>query len=81
MPTNNLEVIAFAAKIAQKSLPSKVPFEIAKKSMSPMALSFWQENRRVDNKFLCKKLGYSLVYPDFKSGLKNCFSNLKKINS
>ena len=77
LPTNNLEVIAFAAKIAKKSLPSKVPFEIAKETMSPMALSFWQENRKVDNKLLCKTLGYSLIYPDFQSGLKNCFSELK----
>ena len=77
LPTNNLEVITFAAKIAKKSLPSKVPFEIAKKTMSPMALSFWQENRKVDNRLLCKKLGYNLIYPDFKSGLQNCFSKLK----
>ena len=76
LPTNNLEVIAFAAKIAKKPLPSRVPFEIAKKSMSPIALSFWQENRKVDNKLLCEKLGYSLIYPDFKSGLENCFSKL-----
>ncbi len=76
LPTNNLEVISFAAHLAQKSLPSKIPFDIAKKTMSPMALSFWQENRRVDNKLLCKKLGYSLIYPDFKSGLKNCFTKL-----
>ncbi len=76
LPTNNLEVIAFAAKIAKKTLPSTVPFEIAKKTMSPMALSFWQENRKVDNKLLCKKLGYSLIYPNFKSGLRNCFSKL-----
>jgi len=77
LPTNNLEVIDFAAKLAKKSLPSKVPFEIAKKTMSPMARSFWEENRKVDNKLLCKKLGYSLIYPDFKSGLKNCFLKLK----
>ena len=77
LPTNNLEVIAFAAKIANKSLPATVPFEIAKETMSPMALSFWQENRKVDNKLLCKQLGYSLIYPNFKSGLKNCFSKLK----
>ncbi len=77
LPTNNLEVIEFAAKLAKKSLPSKLPFEIAKQEMSPMALSFWQENRRVDNKLLCEKLGYSLIYPDFKSGLKDCFSKLK----
>ena len=77
LPTNNLEVIAFAAKVAKKSLPSTVPFEIAKETMSPMALSFWQENRKVDNKLLCKTLGYSLIYPNFKYGLKNCFSKLK----
>ena len=77
LPTNNLEVIAFAAKIAKKSLPSTVPFEIAKETMSPMELSFWKENRKVDNKLLCKTLGYSIIYPDFKSGLKNCFSKLK----
>ena len=76
MPTNNLEVIEFAAKLAKKPLPSTVPFEIAKKTMSPMALSFWQENRKVDNKLLCKELGYSLIYPNFKSGLKDCFSKL-----
>ena len=76
LPTSNLEVITFAAKIAKKSIPLKIPFEIAKKEMSPMALSFWQENRKVDNTLLCKKLGYSLFYPDFKSGLKNCFSEL-----
>ena len=75
LPTNNLEVITYAAKIAKILPPSKVPFEIAKKTMSPMALSFWQENRKVDNKLLCEKLGYSLIYPDFKSGLKNCFQN------
>jgi len=77
LPTSNLEVNTFAAKIAKKSIPLKIPFEIAKKEMSPMALSFWQENRKVDNKLLCQKLGYSLIYPDFKSGLKNCFSKLK----
>ena len=77
LPANNLDVINFAAKIAKKSLPSRVPFEIAQKTMSPMAISFWQENRKVDNKLLCKKLGYSLIYPDFKSGLKNCFLQLK----
>ncbi len=77
LPTNNLDVIAFAAKIAKTSLPSTIPFEVAKETMSKMALSFWQENRKVDNKLLCQKLGYPLIYPNFKSGLKNCFSKIK----
>ena len=76
LPTSNLEVITFAAQLIKQSLPKIIPFEIAKKAMSPMALSFWQENRKVDNELLCKKLKYSLIYPEFKSGLKNCFSEL-----
>ena len=74
LPTNNLEVINFAAKLAKKPLPSKIPFEIAAKSMSPMALSFWQENRKIENTLLCKKMGYSLIHPNFKSGLKTCLT-------
>ena len=48
------------------------PFEKAKKDLSPMALSFWQENRRVSNKMLCEELGYKLHQPDFHTGLKDC---------
>ena len=77
LPTNNLEVINFAAKLAETSIPITVPFEIAKNTMSPIALSFWQENRKIDNKLLCEKLGYSLIFPNFKSGLKDCFLQLK----
>jgi len=72
MPTANLEVLKFAASLIGSSLPPIEPFEIAIKKMSPMAQSFWQENRRVSNQLLCKKLGYSLIYPDYQTGLKNC---------
>ena len=74
---SNINNTSKIAKLAKKSLPSTVPFDIAKETMSPMALSFWKENRKVDNKLLCKELGYSLLYPNFKSGLKDCFSKLK----
>ena len=78
LPTNNLEVITFAAKLAKKSLPKTIPFDIAKNTMSPMALSFWQENRKVSNKILCTDLGYSLIHHDYKSGLKDCFFQLNQ---
>ena len=41
--------------------------------MSAMARSFWSENRRVRNTLLCRQLGYSLLHPDFKAGLQDCF--------
>tara|TARA_Y100001968_G_scaffold287740_1_gene289421 strand:+ start:1616 stop:2512 length:897 start_codon:yes stop_codon:yes gene_type:complete len=77
LPTANIEVLSYAAKLLNKSLPSVEPFEIAAKAMSPMALSFWQENRRVSNKLLCENLRYSLIHPDYRSGLKECFYQLK----
>jgi hypothetical protein len=36
--------------------------------MSPMALSFWADNRRVRNHLLCTELGYRLRYPSYREG-------------
>ncbi len=72
-PSSNTEVLTYAASLTGNSLPPIEPFEVASQSMSPMALSFWQENRRVSNQMLCKELGYCLLHPDYKSGLLDCF--------
>jgi hypothetical protein len=37
--------------------------------MSPMALSFWQECRRVRNDKLKRELGVTLRYPSYREGL------------
>ena len=57
-------------------MPEKILFEDAKKYLSPIAQSFWLENRRVSNKLLCKKLGYKLIYKNYQEGLKNCLVNI-----
>ena len=72
VPCSNIDVLSFAAYLTKKPLPPIEKFEIAAKSMSPMALSFWQENRKVCNHLLCTKLGYNLIHPDYKSGLQDC---------
>ncbi len=72
IPIANTEVIRYASKLLGRSLPPVEPFESAATKMSPMALSFWQENRRISNKLLCKDLGYTLIHPDYQSGLKDC---------
>ena len=61
-------------------MPKQVDFEEAKKNLSPIALSFWEENRRVSNSLLCKELGYQLIHKDYKSGLQNCLKYLKLTN-
>ncbi len=77
-PASNIEVMKYAANLLDQNLPPIQSFEKASKTMSPMALSFWQENRRVSNKRLCKDLGYKLIHSDYKSGLIDCLLTLKE---
>ncbi|AAP99076.1 oxidoreductase [Prochlorococcus marinus] len=72
VPATNVEVMSYAANLLKIPLPPIESFDIACKNMSPMALSFWQENRRVSNHVLCKTLGYQLIHSDYKSGLTDC---------
>ncbi len=77
VPSTNLDVMRYAASLLGASLPPVEQFDIAAKTMSPMALSFWQENRRVSNQMLCNQLGYSLIHADYRSGLRDCLLQAK----
>ena len=76
-PCSQIEVIKYGYKLLGLKMPKKKLFEEAKKDLSPIAKSFWIENRRVSNKLLCGKLGYKLIYKNYQAGLKNCLSCLK----
>ncbi len=80
-PSTNVEVLEYAASLLGSSLPPIQPFEIASKEMSPMALSFWEENRRVSNQMLCKKLGYPLLHPNYQVGLRDCLNQRNQSSS
>ena len=56
-------------------MPKPILFEDVKDELSPIAQSFWMENRRVSNKLLCETLGYKLIYKNYRMGLKNCYLN------
>ena len=77
-PCSQIEVIRYGYKLLGLKMPKKILFENAKKDLSPIAQSFWLENRRVSNKLLCKQLGYRLIYKNYQVGLNNCFTNFKK---
>lgn len=72
LPTSNLDVVRYGASLLNIPVPPIESFEVAAKNMSKMALSFWEENRRVSNKMLRDEIGYSLIHPDYKSGLRSC---------
>jgi nucleoside-diphosphate-sugar epimerase len=61
------EVIAFACDLLGVPKPPLVPF--AEAELSPMARSFYEDNKRVDNTRIKRELGVALRYPDYRSGL------------
>ena len=74
-PCSQIEVIQYCYDLLGLKMPKPILFEKAKKELSPMAQSFWMENRRVSNKLLCETLGYRLIYKNYKIGLKDCYFN------
>jgi len=76
-PTPPADPIAFAAQLLGVAPPPEIPFEQAAPTMSAMALSFWQECRRVRNDKLKRELGVSLRYPTYREGLRALFDERK----
>ena len=79
-PSSQIEVIEHSYKLLGFKMPEPMDFDDAKKILSPIALSFWEENRKVSNALLCQDLGYKLIHKNFKSGLKSCLEIIKQNN-
>jgi nucleoside-diphosphate-sugar epimerase len=62
-------VTGHAARLLALDPPPAITFEEARARMSPMALSFWMENRRVDNAATKAALGIAWRYPTWREGL------------
>lgn len=67
-PSPPEDVLAYAAELLGLPRPPEVPFDPA--DMSPMAASFYAENKRVRNDRIKAELGVSLRYPDYRAGLE-----------
>ncbi|MGK7868493.1 SDR family NAD(P)-dependent oxidoreductase [Falsiroseomonas sp. E2-1-a20] len=68
-PAGNAEVVAEAARLLGVAPPPEIPFEVARAGMSPMALSFWSENRRVASGATRAALGITWRCPTYREGL------------
>jgi nucleoside-diphosphate-sugar epimerase len=62
--------IVFAAGLLGVAAPPAIPYAEAVKTMSPLAASFYAENRRVRNDKLKGGLGVRLRYPTYREGLR-----------
>lgn len=67
-PAPPQDVVAFAADLLQVPPPPEMPFATAE--LSPMARSFYSDNRRVDNARIKDELGVELRYPNYRDGLQ-----------
>jgi len=67
-PCPSSETLGYAAHLLGCKLPPLQRYADIAGQMSPMALSFWADNRRVSNRRLCHELGYQLRYPSYREG-------------
>jgi nucleoside-diphosphate-sugar epimerase len=68
-PTAPGDPIAYAAGLLGVEPPPEIAFEEAKKTMSPFAISFYGESKRVRNGRVKSVLGVRLRYPTYREGL------------
>jgi nucleoside-diphosphate-sugar epimerase len=66
-PAPPQDLIAYAARQLGVPVPPDIPFEAA--NMTPMARSFYSDNKRVSNKAIKEALGIELLYPTYREGL------------
>ena len=69
-PCESAAVVEEAARLLGVEPPPAVPFEAAFRAMSPMARSFWAENRRVANAATKAALGIAWRHPTWREGLR-----------
>jgi len=55
-PCSQIEVIQYCYDLLGLAMPKPILFEDIKEKLSPIAQSFWMENRRVSNNFYAKHL-------------------------
>lgn len=67
LPAPPQDVIAYAAELLRVPPPPEVAFDEA--DLSPMARSFYGENKQVRNDLMKRDLGLTLTFPTYREGL------------
>lgn len=74
-PTPPQIVTEYAARLAGLPLPPEVDFDTA--DLSPMARSFYGENKRVRNRLIREELGVALAYPTYREGIAGLLDDVR----
>ncbi|SFZ86548.1 Nucleoside-diphosphate-sugar epimerase [Devosia enhydra] len=67
LPAPPQDVVAHAAGLIGLAPPPEMPFDLAE--MTPMARSFYSDNKRVSNAAIKRALGLELAFPTYREGL------------
>ena len=67
-PAPPQDVVSFAAELTGLEAPPEMHFSEAR--LSPMAASFYGENKRVSNALVKRELGYAFRYPSYREALR-----------
>ena len=70
-PAPPQDVVTYAAELLGMTPPVEIAYVEAQ--MTPMARSFYGENKRVSNRRVREELGYALRYPTYREGIRACF--------
>ncbi len=74
-PAPPQDIIRYAHALVGKAAPAELEFATA--DISPMARSFYNENKRVSNARSRVLLGYDYRYPDYRQGLNAIWQSVK----
>jgi hypothetical protein len=69
-PAESAAVIKQAARLLGVQPPPDIPYAVALTGMSPMARSFWAENRKVASRATQAALGIAWQHPSYRDGLR-----------
>ena len=67
-PAPNSDVIAYAARLLEMEPPPEIP--LAEAPLSPAAMRFYGESKRVSNARAKAELGWRPAYPTYREGLR-----------
>ncbi|MEE2662250.1 MAG: SDR family oxidoreductase [Pseudomonadota bacterium] len=72
-PADPASVTAYAFNLLGRTPPTEIALNDAE--LSPMAKTFWHDNKRVRNNKIKEQLGVELAFPNYRSGLRNLLSS------
>ena len=72
-PSPPQDVVTYAAALSGLPPPPEMPFETA--DLSPMARSFYGENKRISKRAMREDLGVQLAFPSYREGLQGLAKN------